>query len=151
VAVSKNRLDHINITRSNDCNCCLFSLSEDTDHAKSETFHSERNGAVIWFDDNSMNGNAFAFLTASYYFCTSKTSMQSLATFFLVHGTVYRESMLTNVQQDATIHNLLYLCKLLYMFRVVTPPIIRSTFNCNYSTWHWSNRLCYLPYSCMCS
>jgi len=30
------------------------------------------------------------------------------------------------------------------MFRVVTPPNIRSTYNCNYSIWHWSNRLCYL-------
>ena len=29
-----------------------------------------------------------------------------------------------------------------------TPPIIRSTYNCNYSIWHWSNRLCYLPQSC---
>jgi len=35
----------------------------------------------------------------------------------------------------------------LYMFRVVTPPIIRSTYNCNHSIWHWSNRLCYLPLS----
>jgi hypothetical protein len=43
------------------------------------------------------------------------------------------------VQQTATIHNLLYFCKLLYLFRVVTPPIIRSTYNCNYSIWHWSN------------
>jgi len=25
------------------------------------------------------------------------------------------------------------------MFRVVTPPIIRSTYNCNYSIWHRSN------------
>jgi hypothetical protein len=33
----------------------------------------------------------------------------------------------------------LYFCKLLYMFRVVTPPIIRSTYNCNYSIWYWSN------------
>jgi len=49
------------------------------------------------------------------------------------------------VQQDATIYSLLYFCKLLYMFRVVTPPIITSTYNCNYSIWHWSNRLCYLP------
>ena len=31
------------------------------------------------------------------------------------------------VQQDATMYSLLYLCKLLYVFRVVTPPIIRST------------------------
>ena len=35
----------------------------------------------------------------------------------------------------------------LYMFRVVTSPIIRSTCNCNYNIWHWSNRLCYLPLS----
>jgi len=45
-------------------------------------------------------------------------------------------------------YSLLYFCKLLYMFRVVNPPIIRSTYNCNYSNWrHWSNRLCYLPLS----
>jgi len=37
------------------------------------------------------------------------------------------------VQQDAIIRSLLCFCKLLYMFRVVTPPIIRS--------------LCYLPLS----
>ena len=43
------------------------------------------------------------------------------------------------VQQDATMYSLLYFCKLLYMFRVVTPPIIRSTYSCNYSIWHWSN------------
>jgi len=42
-------------------------------------------------------------------------------------------------QQDATTYSLLYLCKLLYMFRVLNPPIIRSTYNCNYSIWHWSN------------
>ena len=33
----------------------------------------------------------------------------------------------------------MYFCKLLYMYRVVIPPIIRSTYNCNYSIWHWSN------------
>jgi len=36
------------------------------------------------------------------------------------------------VQQDGTMYSLLYFCKLLYMLRVVTPPIIRSTYNCNY-------------------
>jgi len=25
------------------------------------------------------------------------------------------------------------------MFRAVIPPIIRSTYHCNYSVWHWSN------------
>jgi hypothetical protein len=58
---------------------------------------------------------------------------------FNVHGSVHRESMPIIVQQDATMHSLLYFCKLLYMFRVVTPSIIRSTYNYNYSTWHWSN------------
>jgi hypothetical protein len=52
-----------------------------------------------------------------------------------------------NCNADATIYSLLYFCKLLYMFRVVTPPIIRSTYNCNYSIWYCSNRLCYLPLS----
>jgi len=30
----------------------------------------------------------------------------------------------------------------LYMFRVVTPPIIGSTYNCNYSIWHWLHWHC---------
>ena len=37
--------------------------------------------------------------------------------------------------------------KLLYMFRVEPPPIIRSTFNCIYSIWYLSHRYCYLPLS----
>jgi len=52
---------------------------------------------------------------------------------FNVKGSVHRESMSIIVQQDATIYSLLYFCKLLCMFWVVTPPIIRSTYNCNYS------------------
>ena len=35
--------------------------------------------------------------------------------------------------------------KLLYMFRVVSPPIIRSTHSCIYSIWYLPNRYCYLP------
>jgi len=31
-----------------------------------------------------------------------------------------------------------FICKQLYMFQVVSPPIIRSTFNCIYSIWYWS-------------
>jgi len=42
---------------------------------------------------------------------------------------VHRESMSIIVQQDATINSLLYFCRLLYMFRVVIPPIIRSTYD----------------------
>jgi len=32
--------------------------------------------------------------------------------------------------------SLLYLCRQLYMFRVLT-PITRSSYNCNYSFWYW--------------
>jgi len=31
-----------------------------------------------------------------------------------------------------------FIYKLLYMFRVVSPPIIRSTNDCIYSIWYWS-------------
>jgi len=37
--------------------------------------------------------------------------------------------------------------KLLYMFRVVPSPNIRSANNCIYSIWYLSNRYCYLPLS----
>ena len=39
----------------------------------------------------------------------------------------------------------IYFWKLLYMFQVVSPPIIRSAHNCIYSIWDLSNRYCYLP------
>jgi hypothetical protein len=41
----------------------------------------------------------------------------------------------------------MYIWKLLYMFRVVFPPIIRSAHNCIYSIWYLSHRYCYLPLS----
>jgi len=62
-----------------------------------------------------------------------------LYSFFNVHGSVHLESMSIIVQQDVTMYSLLYFCKLLYMFPVVPPPIIRSTYNCNYNIWYWSN------------
>jgi len=40
-----------------------------------------------------------------------------------------------------------FIWKLLYMFRVVPPPIIRSANNCIYSIWYLSQRYCYLPLS----
>jgi hypothetical protein len=41
----------------------------------------------------------------------------------------------------------IYIWKLLYMFRVVLPHIIRSAYNCIYSIWYLSRRYCYLPLS----
>ena len=38
-----------------------------------------------------------------------------------------------------------YIWKMLYMFRGVLPPIIRSAYNCIYSIWYLSHRCCYLP------
>jgi len=40
-----------------------------------------------------------------------------------------------------------YIWKLLYMFRVVPSPIIRSANNCIYSICYLSHRYCYLPLS----
>ena len=37
----------------------------------------------------------------------------------------------------------IYNWKLLYMFRVVPPPIIRSAYNCIYSIWYLSHRYCW--------
>jgi len=51
------------------------------------------------------------------------------------------------MQQDATLHRFIYVWKLLYMFRVVPPPITRSAYDCMYSIWHLSHRYCYLPLS----
>ena len=78
----------------------------------------------------------------SAYFSTQRFT--NCGTEFYVHGSMRHESMSIIVQQDATMYSLLYFCKLLYMFRVVTPPIIRSTYDCNHNIWHWSNCLCYL-------
>ena len=39
-------------------------------------------------------------------------------------------------QRDANLHSLFISEKLLYMFRVLSSPIIRSTYNCTYSIWY---------------
>jgi hypothetical protein len=41
----------------------------------------------------------------------------------------------------------IYIWKMLYMFRVLFLPIIRSAYNCIYSIWCLSDRYCYLPLS----
>ena len=40
-----------------------------------------------------------------------------------------------------------FIWKLLYLFRVIPSPIIRSANNCIYSIWYLSHRYCYLPLS----
>ena len=60
---------------------------------------------------------------------------------FNVQGTVYRKYIQIYTQQDATLHTLFVSGKLLYMLRVVPPPIIRSTHNRIYSIWNLSNQV----------
>jgi hypothetical protein len=48
---------------------------------------------------------------------------------------------ISNKMQRYTVY---FIWKLLYMFRVVPPPIIRSANNCIYSFWYLSHRYCYL-------
>jgi hypothetical protein len=40
----------------------------------------------------------------------------------------------------------IYIWKLLYIFRVVPPPIVRSAYNSIYSIWYLSHRYCYLQF-----
>jgi len=61
---------------------------------------------------------------------------------FYVHGSVNCISILIIVQRDATQSSLFYSASSLYVFRVSTTPITRSTQNCNYSLRYWSS---YLP------
>jgi hypothetical protein len=42
------------------------------------------------------------------------------------------------------LYTVYFIRKLLYMFRVVPPPIIRSANNCIYSIWYFNNILIYI-------
>ena len=44
------------------------------------------------------------------------------------------------------LYTVYFICKLSYVFRVVSAPIIRSTNNCTYSIWYWSTVVA----SCRC-
>ena len=93
----------------------------------------------MWQHHNSARGCHWRTPSPLRYIKGWEAYVRIYPSVFNVRGSVHRESMSIIVQQDATMYSLLYFCKLLYMFRVVTPPIIRSTYNCNYSIWHWSN------------
>jgi len=55
---------------------------------------------------------------------------------------IFQYTYISNKMQRYTVY---YIWKLLYMFWVVPPPIIRSAYNCIYSMWYLSHRYCYLP------
>ena len=51
---------------------------------------------------------------------------------------------ISNKMQRYTVY---FIWKLLYMFRILPPPIIKSAYNCTYSIWYLSDRYSYLPLS----
>ena len=65
--------------------------------------------------------------------CTTRLNIQKLYIHFTDCIYVF---VLIYFQRDATLHSLFIYGKLLYMFRVVSSPIIRSIYNCIYSIWY---------------
>jgi hypothetical protein len=57
------------------------------------------------------------------------------------------EAILIYISNKMQRYTVYFIRKLLYMFRVVTPPIVRSANNCIYSIWYLLHRYCYLPLS----
>jgi hypothetical protein len=57
-------------------------------------------------------------------------------------GTLCIFQYISSKMQRYTVY---FIWKMLYMFRVVPPPIIRSAYNCIYNIWYLSDRYCYLP------
>ena len=63
-------------------------------------------------------------------------SRECIQIFFIFMGPCIVNQKWIIVHQDATVVILLYICRQLYMFRVLT-PIIMNSYSCNYSFWHW--------------
>jgi hypothetical protein len=58
-----------------------------------------------------------------------------------------KNNLVQYISNKMQLYTVYYMWKLLYMFRVLFPPIIRSAYNCIYSIWYLSHRYCYLPLS----
>jgi len=52
--------------------------------------------------------------------------------------------LLWYISNEMQLYTVYFIWKLLYMFRVVPPPIFRSANNCIYSIWYLSHSYCYL-------
>ena len=66
---------------------------------------------------------------------------------FNLHGSVHRNNILIHTSNKTQRYTVYFIWKLLYMFRVVPPPIIRNANNCIYNIWYLSHRYCCLPLS----
>ena len=56
---------------------------------------------------------------------------------FYVQRSVHRVICVNNYPTSCNNIQFIYICKLLYMFQVVSPPIVRSSYHCIYSIWHY--------------
>jgi hypothetical protein len=59
----------------------------------------------------------------------------------------YQYSIILVYPKRCNVTQFIYIWKLLYIFWMVLPPIIRNAYNCIYSIWYLSHRYCYLPLS----
>jgi hypothetical protein len=74
--------------------------------------------------------------------CASLACFQISFAFGRIEKSIKVFRYISNKMQRYTVY---FIWKLLYMFRVIPPPIIRSANNCIYSIWYLSHRYCYLP------
>ena len=63
----------------------------------------------------------------------------------MTYNTCYTYSNLYPTRCNFT--QFIYIWKLIYMFQLVPPPIIRSAYNCIYIIWYLLHCYCYLPLS----
>ena len=84
------------------------------------------------------------------FLCLEASSIRLTEFRFFNLTSLYRNNILIYIQQYGTLHSF-FIWKLLYMFREVPPPIIRSANNYIYSIWYLSHLYCYLPlYTVVC-
>ena len=67
--------------------------------------------------------------------------------FFYVQWSVHRVICVNNYPTRCNNIQFIYISKLLYMFQVVSPPIIRSSYHCICSIWYYWDHYCYLSWS----
>ena len=90
-----------------------------------ETFSSPKHPARLWWSNQIPISLPFAATSPRL------TIQRILYTWFRASWIEFN-----NCPIRCNLFSLLYFCRQLYMFRVLT-PITRSSYNCNYSFWYW--------------
>ena len=93
---------------------------------------------VFPYGPNTLNNTLFSYVV-------SLRKLLPSVTFYIYNNTagkmlpiyVTKQPVFNNCPTKYGLFSLLYFCRQLYMFRVLT-PIIRGSYNCNYSFWYWS-------------